>query len=166
MRQHFDKVAPLREALDLNDFIREMVVLSRDEAARHAVSIRAELTEDLSRVIGDREQLKQVLMNQIVNGIEAMGEGEGIRELAIKSERSEDGQITVSVSDTGIGLPPVSVNQIFNAFFRTKPYSIGLGLSISRSIIEKHGGQLWAANNSSRGANFSLTLPVEAEQSF
>jgi len=163
MQRHFDKSAPLRETVDINDVIREMVVLLCDEAARSAVSVRAELTEDLSQVIGDRGQLQQVLMNLMVNGIEAMNEGEGTRELSIKSERSENGQISVSISDTGVGLPPVPVNQIFDAFFTTKPHSIGMGLSISRTIIEKHGGRLWAVNNSSRGANFCLTLPVEAE---
>ena len=95
------------------------------------------------------------------NGIEAMNDGDGTRELTIKSQRSEDGQIAVSVSDTGVGLLPV--NQIFNAFFTTKPHSVGIGLSISRSIVEGHGGHLWATNNSSRGANFHLTLPIEAQ---
>ena len=108
-------------------------------------------------------QLKQVLMNLMINGIEAMNDGEGIRELTIKSERAEDGQITVSVSDTGVGLPPLAVNQIFNAFFTTKPQGIGMGLSISRSIIEEHGGHLWATNNLSRGANFHLSLPIEGQ---
>ena len=108
-------------------------------------------------------QLKQVLMNLMVNGIEAMNDGDWTRELTIKSQPAENGQITVSVSDTGVGLPPLPVNQIFNAFFSTKPHNIGIGLSISRSIIEEHGGRLWAANNSSRGANFHLTLPIEGE---
>jgi signal transduction histidine kinase len=163
MQQLFDKGLPLRESVDVNDAIQEMIVLLCDEAARHAVSIRAELTENLCRVAGDRAQLKQVLMNLIVNGIESMNETEGTRELTIKSERSENGQITVSISDTGVGLPPVPVNQIFNAFFTTKLHGLGMGLSISRTIIENHGGRLWAANNSSRGANFNLTLPVEEE---
>jgi signal transduction histidine kinase len=163
MRQLFDKGAPLRESLDLNDVIREMIVLLRGEAARNAVSIRTELMENLARVAGDRVQLKQVLMNLMVNGIEAMNDGDGTRELTIKSQRAEDKQIKVSVSDTGAGLPPLPVNQIFNAFFTTKPHSIGIGLSISRSIIEEHGGLLWATNNSSRGANFYLTLPIEGE---
>ena len=162
--QHlFDKGTPLREPVDVNDVIREMVVLLRGEAARCAVSIRTELMENLSQVAGDRAQLQQVLMNLMINGIEAMDDGEGIRELTIKSERAEDGQITVSVSDTGVGLPPLAVNQIFNAFFTTKPQGIGMGLSISRSIIEEHGGHLWATNNLSRGANFHLSLPIEGQ---
>jgi signal transduction histidine kinase len=163
MQHLFEQGAPLREAVDVNDVIREMIVLLRDEADRYAVSIRAELTENLSQIVGDRVQLKQVLMNLMVNGIEAMDDGNEARELIIRSQRAEKGQVTVSVSDSGAGLPPVPVNQIFNAFFTTKPHSVGIGLSISRSIIERHGGRLWAANNSSRGANFQLSLPVEGE---
>jgi signal transduction histidine kinase len=166
MQQIFDKGAPLRESVDVNDVIREMIVLLRGEAARYDVSIRTELMETLSQVAGDRVQLKQVLMNLMVNGIEAMNDGDGTRELTIKSQRVENGQITVSVSDTGVGLPPLPVNQIFNAFFTTKPHSIGIGLSISRTITEEHGGQLWAANNSSRGASFHLTLPTEDESHY
>jgi signal transduction histidine kinase len=127
------------------------------------VLIRSELAENLSQVAGDRSQLKQVLMNLMTNGIEAMNGGDGIRELTIKSQEAENGQVAVSVSDTGVGLPPLPVNQIFNAFFTTKPHSIGIGLSISRSIIEEHGGHMWAANNSLGGANFHLTLPIEGE---
>jgi signal transduction histidine kinase len=161
MQQLFDKGVLLREPVDVNDVIREMIVLLRGEAARHAVSIRTELMEDLSQVAGDRVQLKQVLMNLMINGIEAMNDGEGLRELTIKSERAESGEVAVSVSDTGVGLPPLPADQIFNAFFTTKPDGVGIGLSISRSIVEKHGGHLWATNNSSRGANFHLTLPGE-----
>ena len=121
-----------------------MIALLSSEAARHRVTIRGELADNLPGIAGDRMQLKQVLMNLMINGIEAMNDGDGMRELTIKSQLSENGQITVSVSDTGVGLPPVPVNQIFNAFFTTKPHSIGMGLSISRSIIEGHGGHLWA----------------------
>jgi signal transduction histidine kinase len=119
--------------------------------------------EDPSQIAGDRMQLKQVLMNLMVNGIEAMTDGDGTRELTIKSQPAEHGRIAVTVGDTGVGLPPPPVNRIFNAFFTTKPHSIGIGLSISRSIIEEHGGRLWATNNPSRGANFHLTLPIRAE---
>ncbi|WP_213740677.1 MASE4 domain-containing protein [Bradyrhizobium sp. dw_411] len=161
MQQLFDKGAPLREAVDVNDVIREMIVLLRGEAARYAVSIRAELMEGPAAIAGDRVQLQQVLMNLMINGIEAMNDADGTRELTIKSQRAENGQVTVSVSDTGVGLPPLPVNQIFNAFFTTKPHSVGIGLSISRSIVEGHGGHLWATNNSSRGADFHLSLPIE-----
>jgi C4-dicarboxylate-specific signal transduction histidine kinase len=140
-----------------------MVDLLSGEAARYGVSIRTELMENPSKVAADRVQLKQVLMNLMVNGIEAMNNGDETRELTISSQRAENGQIAVSVGDTGVGLPPLPGNQIFKAFFTTKPHSIGIGLSISRSIIEEHGGRLWAANNASRGANFHLTLPSEGE---
>jgi len=162
LQRLFDKAAPTSESVDVNDVIREMIVLLHDEATRSAVSIRAELMENPSRVAGDRVQLKQVLMNLMVNGIEAMNGRDGTRELTIRSQQAENRQIAVSVSDTGVGLP-LPVDRIFNAFFTTKPQSIGIGLSISRSIIEKHGGRLWATNNSSRGANFHLTLPIEGE---
>jgi signal transduction histidine kinase len=162
MRQLFDRGAPLREAVDVNDVIREMIVLLHGEAERHAVSIRAELTENHAQVAADRAQLKEALMNLMVNGIEAMNEGAGTRQLTITSQRAEPGQIAVSISDTGIGLPPLPENQIFKAFFTTKAHNAGIGLSISRSIIEQHGGRLWATSNPSRGANFHLTLPIEA----
>ena len=163
MQKLFDKGAPLREVVDVNDVIREMIVLLHDEAVRYAVSIRAELMENLSYISGDRVQLKLVLMNLIINGIEAMDDGDQTRELTIRSRREENEKIMVSVSDTGAGLPRVPVDQIFSAFFTTKSHSVGIGLSISRSIIEEHGGCLWATNNTSRGAIFQLTLPIASE---
>jgi signal transduction histidine kinase len=159
--QHlFNKGAPLRESVDVNDVVREMIVLLHGEATRYGVAIRTDLANNLAQVTADRVQMKQVLMNLMVNGIEAMSSGDGTRALTISSHPTENRQIAVSVSDTGVGLPPLSMNQIFNAFFTTKPHSIGIGLSISRSIIEGHGGHLWATNNSPRGANFQLTLPI------
>ena len=108
-------------------------------------------------------QLQQVLMNLIMNSIEAMKDLEGPRELVIQSQRAETEQLLVSVSDTGVGLPPQEVSQIFNAFFTTKPGGTGMGLSISRSIVESHGGRVWAADNSPHGASFHLTLPTQVE---
>jgi len=122
-----------------------------------------ELAEDVPQLTGDRVQLQQVLMNLMINAIDAMKDGDGTRELAVKSQRAENEQLMVSISDTGVGLPPQQADQIFNAFFTTKPHGTGMGLRISRSIIESHGGRLWAADNSPRGASFHLTLPVEAE---
>jgi signal transduction histidine kinase len=162
MQQRFDMGAPLRESVDVNELIREMIALLRDEAARNGVSIRTDLAESVSRVAGDRIQLKQVLMNLMVNGMEAMRDGDGARELIISSRQVERDKVTVSVSDTGVGLPALPGNQIFKAFFSTKPHSLGMGLSISRSIIKDHGGRLWATNNPARGANFNLTLPIES----
>jgi signal transduction histidine kinase len=108
-------------------------------------------------------QLQQVIMNLMINGIDAMKDVDGVRELAIKSEQAEHEEIVVSVTDSGVGLPSQQAEQIFNAFFTTKPHGTGMGLRISRSIIESHGGRLWAANNSPRGASFRFALPAKAE---
>jgi signal transduction histidine kinase len=113
--------------------------------------------------MGDRVQLQQVLMNLIVNSIEAMKDVKRTRELTIQSQRGEDGQVLISVSDTGVGLPPKQADKIFNSFFTTKPQGTGMGLRISRSIVESHGGRLWADDNPPRGASFYLTLPTKLE---
>jgi signal transduction histidine kinase len=114
--------------------------------------------------MGDRVQLQQVMMNLISNSIDAMKNVDGRRELAIKSRRAENGQLMVSVSDTGEGLPPQQATQIFDAFFTTKVHGTGLGLSVSRSIVASHNGRLWAADNSPRGASFHLILPTKIEE--
>jgi C4-dicarboxylate-specific signal transduction histidine kinase len=118
---------------------------------------------DLPQVMADRVQLQQVLMNLMINGIEAMKDGDGTRALAIRSQRMQNEEVVVSVTDSGVGLPPQQAEQIFNAFFTTKPHGTGMGLRISRSIIESHGGRLWAADNSTRGASFCFSLPTNAE---
>jgi len=159
----FKKGTPQRESVDVNEVVREMIVLLRSEAARYNISVRTELAADLPRVMGDRVQLQQVLMNLIVNGIDAMKEIDGARELAVKSQRTEKEEVLVSVSDTGVGLPPQQADQIFNAFFTTKPHGTGMGLRISRSIVEAHGGRLWAADNPPRGASFHFALPTKIE---
>jgi NO-binding membrane sensor protein with MHYT domain/nitrogen-specific signal transduction histidine kinase len=163
VRLLFKKSAPEREWVDVNDVIREIVLLLRGEATRYAISFRMELAADLPPVMGDRVLLQQVLMNLIINGIDAMKDVEGMRELSIDSRRAEREQLLVSVSDTGVGLPPQQADQIFNAFFTTKPHGTGMGLPISRSIVEAHGGHLSATNNSPRGASFQVTLPAHAE---
>jgi len=164
LRQLFKKGAPQTSLVDVSEVIQEMVVLLRSEASRHSVSIVTELSEDLPRVVADRVQLQQVLMNLMLNGIEAMQDTSG-GQLTIRSLRGEGGQLLISVSDTGTGLPPDQADQIFNAFFSTKAQGTGMGLSISRSIIESHGGRLWATSNSGRGATFNLTLPsAEAQE--
>jgi signal transduction histidine kinase len=122
-----------------------------------------ELAADLPRIMGDRVQLQQVLMNLIVNSIDAMKEVDGVRELAVKSHRTEKEELLVSVSDTGVGLPPQQADQIFNAFFTTKPHGTGMGLRISHSIVESHGGRLWALGNSPRGATFHFALPTRID---
>jgi NO-binding membrane sensor protein with MHYT domain/signal transduction histidine kinase len=163
VRMLFKKATPDRELVDVNEIIREMIVLLRGEAMRYNISIRAALATDLPVVMGDRVQLQQVMMNLIMNSIEAMKSVDGNREVAIQSQQEEDGHILVSVSDTGVGLPSQESTQIFNAFFTTKPDGTGMGLSISRSIIESHGGRLWAAGNNPRGAYFHFTLPTSPE---
>ena len=129
--------------------------------ARHAISIHTELTSELPNVRADKVQLQQVFMNLMLNGIDAIDEGNMAGDLTIKSQRNADGHVLISVSDTGIGLPPERADKVFDAFFTTKPHGTGMGLSISRSIIESHGGRLWATGNSDRGATFQFTLPVE-----
>jgi PAS domain S-box-containing protein len=163
IRLLFTKGTPQREWVDVNALIRQMVVLLRSEAARHAIAVRAELAADLPRVMGDRVQLQQVLMNLVMNGIDAMKDVEGMRELTITSQRTEGEDILVSVSDTGVGLPLDRADEIFKAFVTTKPHGTGMGLSISRSILGSHGGRLWADRNFPRGARFHLTLPTRVE---
>ena len=159
VRLLFGKGTPQQELVDVNEVIREMIVLLRSEANRHSISIRIELAEDLPKVMADRVQLQQVFMNIMLNGIDAMKGTAGGGELTINSQRGGNEQLVVSVSDTGVGLPPEQADQIFNAFFTTKPHGTGMGLHISRSIVESHGGRLWAAGNSPRGARFYFTLP-------
>jgi signal transduction histidine kinase len=123
-----------------------------------------ELTETRFRIEGDPARLRQVLMNLMINGIEAMSKIEGPRELTIRSTVTGSEHITICISDTGIGLPPFPADQIFKTFFSTKHNGIGLGLSISRTIVEEHGGQLRASNNAAHGATFCLTLPIGRTQ--
>ena len=162
IRSLFQKGAPQRELVDVNEVIREMIALLHGEASRYSVSVRAELS-DLPQVTADRVQLQQVLMNLMINGIDAMKDIDGTRDLIICSQRAEDGLLMVSVSDTGVGLPAQQADRIFSAFFSTKPQGTGMGLRISRSIVESHGGRLWAADNSPRGASFHVTLPIKTE---
>jgi signal transduction histidine kinase len=163
IRLLFKKETSERELVDINEVIREMIVLLRGEAMRYSILVRTELEAGTPRVMADRVQLQQVLMNLMLNGIDAMRDAHGARELAVKSQRSETDQVLVSVNDTGAGLPPQS-NRVFEAFFTTKPHGTGMGLSISRSIVESHGGRLWAANNAPRGASFCFTLPTKVEE--
>jgi signal transduction histidine kinase/CheY-like chemotaxis protein len=154
---------PERELVDLNEIVREMSVLLGDTANRNAVSIRTDLDPELPPTTADRVQLQQVLMNLMLNGIEAMQDTCG--ELTVASKSTEDGQLLISVSDTGIGLSIDEAERIFEAFFITKPRGTGMGLSISRRIIASHGGHLWASPNTGRGATFQFALPAEATAS-
>jgi PAS domain S-box-containing protein len=157
----FKKAAPQRELVDVNDLIREMIVLLRNEAARYSISIRSDLADDLPKVIADRIQLQQVFMNLMLNGIEAMRDIGTGSELTVISQRSEGSQVLISVADAGVGLPPEIAGNVFDAFYTTKPQGTGMGLPISRSIVESHGGRLWTIPNSGRGAVFQFTLPNE-----
>jgi signal transduction histidine kinase len=152
-----------RKLLDVNEIIQEMIILLHDKTDLNSISIRTELASDLPLVTADRVQLQQVLMNLILNGIEAMKDAKG--ELSITSKKVDDGQLLVSVSDSGIGLPGGEADRIFEAFFTTKAQGTGMGLSISRRIIESHGGSLWASANPGRGATFQFTLPSDMARS-
>ena len=161
IRSFYKKSTPERDLVDVNEVAREMLVLLRSEADRYAVSIRTELAADVPRVTADRVQLQQVFMNLMLNGIEAMKETSG--ELTITSKLDDESQVHVSVSDTGVGLPSEHADRIFNAFFTTKPEGTGMGLAITRSILESHRGRVWVTPGSGRGATFHFTLPVESE---
>jgi signal transduction histidine kinase len=144
--------------------IGEMILLLRSEANEYAVSILTNLAADLPTITADRVQLQQVLMNLMLNGIEAMKEAGGV--LTVRTGRGEGSQVLISISDTGVGLPPGRADEIFNAFFTTKPQGSGMGLAISRSIVESHGGRLWATPNGDRGATFHFTLPYGPQREY
>ena len=160
------KKAPARkDSLDLNEAIREVIALTRGEAVKNGVSVQTQLASGLPSVQGDRVQLQQVLLNLIMNAIEAMsGVSEGARELRISTEEPESGGVVVAVCDSGPGLAPEAFSRLFEAFHTTKSSGMGMGLSICRSIIEAHGGRLWASANEPRGAVFQFILPRERDE--
>src|SRR6202790_4400375 len=163
VRQLFRKGTSQRDPGDVSEIIREMIVLLRGETTRYNILVGTDLAADFPQVMADRVQLQQVLMNLMINGIEAMKDADGTGELAIRSQQMQNEEVVVCVTDSGVGLPPQQTEQIFNAFFTTKAHGPGMGLGISRSIIESHGGRLWAANNSPRGASFYFALPTNTE---
>jgi PAS domain S-box-containing protein len=158
LRSLYTKAPPKRDLVAMNEVVGEMTGMMRGEARGHGVSIRTDLKDDLPMTVADRVQLQQVLMNLMLNGIEAMKDTGGV--LTVKSHLREDGQIEIAVKDTGPGLPVGKADQIFDAFFTTKPQGSGIGLAISKSIVESHGGRIWANGNGGRGATFHFTLPV------
>jgi PAS domain S-box-containing protein len=162
VRSLYRRDPPRRELVDTNEIIREMIILLREKANRSSISIRTDLDIGLATTSADRVQIQQVLMNLMINGIEAMKDTSG--ELTVTSKKTPEGQSLISVNDSGIGIGPDRIDRIFDAFFTTKPQGTGMGLSISRKIIESHGGRLWASANSGRGTTFQFTLPTEGRR--
>jgi len=161
IRALIKKAPPRKDAVSINDAILEVVALTRTEAANNGVLVRTQLAEGLPPVRGDRVQLQQVMLNLIVNAIQSMsGVEDGNRELHISSVSIEPEGVCVAVRDTGHGLRPEGLPRLFEPFYTTKPDGMGMGLSICRSIIENHGGQLWATRCEPRGALFQFTMPL------
>jgi PAS domain S-box-containing protein len=163
VRLFFRKGVMTKERVDINEMIREMEVLLHNEATQHSVFVQTKLAAARPLIVADRIQLQQVLMNLMINSIDAMKAVDGPRQLTLGTQNDSDEQLLVSVQDTGIGLPPNQAGQIFNAFFTTKAHGTGMGLRISRTIIEAHGGRLWATDNYPRGASFHFTLAVSSD---
>jgi signal transduction histidine kinase len=161
IRLLFKKEAPARDWLNMNEAIQELTVFLRGEAMRHRISLKTELDADLPAVTGDRVQLQQVVLNLMMNGMDAMRETAGRpKELLIRSCKEGSSGVRIIVEDTGVGLSPEIVEKMFDPFFTTKRQGIGMGLSISRSIVESHAGRLWAVPRPSGGAVFEFTVPA------
>jgi PAS domain S-box-containing protein len=158
LRSLYKKAPPKQELVAINEVIGEMAGMLRSEARRHGVSIRTDIKDDLPMTVADRVQIQQVLMNLMLNGIEAITDAGGV--VTVKSQLGDDGQIEISVNDTGPGLPLGNADQIFDVFFTTKPQGSGMGLAISKSIVESHGGRIWVNGDAGRGATFHFTLPA------
>ena len=166
IRAFINKVPPRKDRFDLNEAILEMIGLTRSEMLKHGISLQTEFAPGLPRVEGDRTQLQQVILNLVVNAIEAMGGiDEGTREFRIKTERAAAGGVLVTARDSGPGLDPENVDHVFTAFYTTKPKGMGMGLAICRSMVEAHGGRMWASANEPRGAVFQFTLPLQRDES-
>jgi PAS domain S-box-containing protein len=164
IRALIKKAPPRQDVVEINDAAREVIELTLSEAKKHGVSVRTEFADSLPLVHGDRVQLQQVVLNLIVNAIEAMsGIGAGPHELWISTENDEGGDVRVVVRDSGPGLPPGTRERLFDAFYTTKSNGLGMGLSICRSIVEAHGGEMGVAANLPRGASFYFTVPVHPE---
>ena len=166
MRDHIKKAPPRREPFDLNEAIDEVIVMVRSAIDKNRVSVRTHLMTGLNPVRGDRVQLQQVVLNLILNAVEAMSSvEEGARELSISTEQDQTSDILVAVQDSGPGIDPEHLERVFAPFYTTKTSGIGMGLSICRSIIAAHGGRLWAEANDARGAIFQFTLPAGLDDS-
>jgi two-component system, LuxR family, sensor kinase FixL len=164
IRALLKRAAANRVPLDINEVIQETMALAGSEAQRRRVSLRTDFAANLPSVLGDRVQLQQVILNLMMNGIEAMSSvSDGSRQLLIKTQSDDSQKVLISVTDSGIGLDPKRAEHLFEAFFTTKTEGMGMGLSISRSIIEAHGGRLWATPNAGPGATFQFTVPISPD---
>jgi C4-dicarboxylate-specific signal transduction histidine kinase len=163
IRNLIRKTPRRNDRVEIHAVIGEVLPLACSEATRNGISVQVDFAEDLPVIQGDRVELQQVILNLIVNAVEAMSEGEGPRKLRIGAGRTETNDVLVSVSDSGPGLAPATLENLFKPFYTTKPNGVGLGLSICRSIVEAHGGRLWASANPSGGAVFQFTLPARAD---
>ena len=158
------KAPPREDQLDINETMLEVVALTRSELRSNRTALQTKLADGLPLVLADRIQLQQVMLNLILNAVEAMsGSSEGARELLIRTEQDGSGSVLVAVQDSGPGLKPESLDRLFDAFYTTKPGGMGMGLSICRSIIEAHGGRVWATPNLPQGAVLQFTLPQQGE---
>jgi signal transduction histidine kinase len=164
LRALFSNKGTTAEPVDLNEATREVITLLRSELQRSQVILQAELSDDLPSVIGDRVQLQQVILNLLRNASDAMNDvDDRPRELVIRTARDEDDRVRLTVRDTGVGFDPQAVDRLFDAFYTTKNDGMGIGLSVSRSIIESHHGRLWAEPNDGPGATFSFSIPQRSE---
>jgi signal transduction histidine kinase len=162
VRALIKKTPPQKDHLEINSAIREVIELTRGEAVKSGLSVHTKLADGLPLIKGDRVQLQQVMVNLVINAVEAMSDGGGEpRELLISSEKAAQGEVLVSVADSGPGLTPTNRERLFESFYTTKANGLGLGLSICRSIIEAHGGRLWASPNVPHGAVFQFTVPAQ-----
>ena len=158
------KAPPQKDWLDVNETIHEVIALARSEIQRNGVALETQLSEHVPVVLADRIQLQQVILNLMMNAIEAMsGVGQGPRELLVRSGTDESKQVVISVQDSGPGFDPKSLEHLFDAFYTTKPQGLGMGLAISRSIIDAHGGRLWAIPNDGPGVTFQFTLQAASK---
>jgi signal transduction histidine kinase len=164
IRTLYKKAPPRKDPFKINEAVLEIIALTRGEAMKNKVSVQTQLGDSLPLVQGDRVQLQQVMLNLIINAIEAMtGISDGSRKLLIGTRKDASGGVLVTVQDSGPGLSPDSLDRLFDAFYTTKPGGMGMGLSICRSIVEAHGGRLWTASHDGPGATFQFTLPIKKE---
>jgi len=155
------KAPPLKDRLAINEAVLDVIALTRSEVVKNDISLRTELAEGLPRIQADRVQLQQVILNLVINAVDAMrGVGEGSRELRVGTDGDASGGVVVSVQDSGPGVNSESLDRVFEAFYTTKPHGMGMGLSICRTIVEAHGGRIWASPSSGPGATFQFVLPA------